>query len=126
MRRLTVIICISLLAFAGASLLIYRIGTRTAPSNPPASPNRDIVPEVNTAEGQVGSVDVDARTLTLVAGDQEVVFSYDDRTSIIQSGHAVTPDSIPAGSGATVRYTSRAGKNFARRIELAESTDTGN
>jgi hypothetical protein len=126
MRRLSIIICISLVAFAGASLLIYRLGTRSGSSNPPAPPNRDIVPEVNTLEGQGGSVDVDARTLTLVEGDREVVFSFDDRTSIILSGRAVSPDSIATGSGATVRYTSRAGKNFARRIELAESGDTGN
>ncbi|HMG35330.1 MAG TPA: hypothetical protein VKM94_15430 [Blastocatellia bacterium] len=119
MRRLIVIICVLLSAFAVASLFLYR--TRVGGSHDQPASRRSIVSEVNTAEGQVEAVDVDSGTLKLNAGDQEVVFTFDDRTAILQSGHTIPPASLEAGTGVTVKYTKRGGKNWARRIELQDA-----
>ena len=115
MSKLIRIIIILLIAFALASLLIYRLRITDAPAGPtqPA-----INSDVETAEGQIGTVDTDTRTLTLVDGDRQVTFDFDERTAIVESGHSVSPAKIPQGAAASVRYSQRGGKNWARKIEL--------
>ena len=119
MTKLFRIIVIILLAFALASLLIFRlrIGDARLPA-PPATINSP----VQTVEGQIGAVDTDTKTLTLVDGNTEVTFDFDERTAIVESGHAVPPAKIPQGASASVRYTQRGGKNWARKIELLSDT----
>jgi Cu/Ag efflux protein CusF len=119
MSKLIRIILIILLAFALASLLIFRLRIGDAPAGPtPAAINSD----VQTAEGQIGIVDTDTKTVTLVDGDKQVTFDFDERTAIVESGHAVLPAKIPQGAAASVRYTQRGGKNWARKIELLTDT----
>jgi hypothetical protein len=121
MNKLIRIIVIILFAFALASLLIVRlrIGDAPAPAGPPQSA---INSDVQTVEGQIGAVDTDTKTLTLVDGDKQVTFAFDERTAIIESGHAVPPASITQGAAASVRYSQRGGKNWARKIELLTDT----
>ncbi len=115
MSKLIRIIVIILLAFALASLLIFRLRM----TDPPAGPAQSAInSDVQTAEGQIGTVDTDTRTLTLVDGDKQVTFDFDERTAIVESGHSVLPTKIPQGAAASVRYTQRGGKNWARKIEL--------
>ena len=123
MRRLVATILFLLVAFAAASLVVYRLGLGHSTPGEPAVHNT-IVPDVKTAKGEVQAIDVGAGTLTIVNGDREFVFTFDDRTSISQSGHSVPAGSIEAGTGATIRYLKRGGKNWARRIELV-AADTG-
>src|SRR5918911_3371048 len=115
MTKLIRIIVIILLAFALASLLIFRLRMTDAPAGPAQSA---INSDVQTAEGQIGTVDTDTQTLTLVDGDKQVTFDFDERTAIVESGRAVAPAKIPQGVPASVRYTQRGGKNWARKIEL--------
>jgi hypothetical protein len=119
MSKLIRIIIIILFAFALASLLIFRLRIGDAPASPPQSA---INSDVQTVEGQIGTVDTDTKTLTLVDGDKRVTFDFDERTAIVESGHAVLPAKIPQGASASVRYTQRGGKNWARKIELLTDT----
>src|SRR5205085_7978502 len=114
-RTIIVILC----AFALASLLIFRLRITDAPAGP-QSPA--INTDVQTVEGQIGTVDTDTGTVTLVDGDRQVTFDFDERTAIVESGHAVPPASIPQGAAASVRYSQRGGKNWARKIELLTDT----
>ncbi|MEN3334453.1 MAG: hypothetical protein V7641_3818 [Blastocatellia bacterium] len=119
MSKLIRIIVIILFAFALASLLIVRLRIGDTPAGPPQSA---INSDVQTVEGQIGTVNTDAKTLTLVDGDRQVTFAFDERTAIVESGHAVPPASIPQGAAASVRYSQRGGKNWARKIELLTGT----
>ena len=123
MSKLFRIIIIILLAFALASLLIFRLRLGDAPALP-GPPQPSMNADVQTAEGQIGTVDTDTRTLILVDGDKQVTFDFDERTAIIESGHAVPPAKIPQGASASVRYTQRGGKNWARKIELLTDRPT--
>jgi hypothetical protein len=122
MNKLARTIIVILIAFALASLSIYwsRIGSE-APAPQPSDPDRAIISEVKTAEGQIGAVDPGSKTLILIDGDEEVIFAFDERTAIVESGRVVQPNSIQRGASATVRYTQRGGKNWARKIELARA-----
>jgi hypothetical protein len=115
MSKLIRIIVIILCAFALASLLIFRLRINDPPAGPePPAINSD----VQTVEGQIGTINTDTRTLTLLDGDRQVTFDFDERTAIVESGHAVPPAKIQQGAAASVRYTQRGGKNWARKIEL--------
>jgi hypothetical protein len=49
------------------------------------------------------------------------MLAFDERTSILESGRPVQPASITSGTPATVKYTQRGGKKWARKIELASA-----
>jgi hypothetical protein len=122
MNKLARTIVAILIVFALASLSLYwsRIGGVT-PAPQQSDPSRAIISEVKTAEGQISAVDPGSKTLILIDGNQEVLFAFDERTAIVESGQAVQPNSIQRGAAATVRYTQRGGKNWARKIELAHA-----
>ncbi|HEX8089068.1 MAG TPA: hypothetical protein VF762_09465 [Blastocatellia bacterium] len=115
-------IVVILLAFALASLSLYwsRMGG-VAPAPQQSDPARPIISEIKIAEGQISAVDQGSKTLILIDGSGEVVFAFDERTAIVESGRAIQPGSIQRGAAATVRYTQRGGKNWARKIELARA-----
>ena len=69
MSKLIRIIVIILCAFALASLFIFRLRIADAPM--PASPPQSAInSDVKTVEGQIGAVDTDTKTVTLVDGDK--------------------------------------------------------
>jgi hypothetical protein len=123
MNKLLRIITIILVGFALSSLLIYRLRLGDGPT--PRHNRQVIQAEVKTVEGQVGVVDEDAKTMTLVDGDQEVTFSFDERTAIVEQGRAVQPKAIPRGAAAAVKYSQRGGKNWARKIEVLAAAPSG-
>jgi hypothetical protein len=116
MNKLLRIITVILAGFALSSLLIYRLRLGDGPT--PRNNRQVMQSEVKTVEGQIGTVDEDAKTMTLVDGDQEVTFSFDERTAIVEQGRAVQPKAIPRGAAAAVKYSQRGGKNWARKIEV--------
>lgn len=116
MNKLLRIIIVILVGFALSSLLIYRLRLGDGPAPRPNRPA--LQSEVMTVEGQIGVVDEDAKTMTLVDGDQEVIFSFDERTAIVEQGRAVQPAAIQRGAAAAVKYSQRGGKNWARKIEV--------
>lgn len=120
MNKLARILTVILIAFALSSLLLYRLrlGSTLRPSRQSqATPN--LVEETKTVEGQIQAVDPGTRTLTLVNDYEEVMLAFDERTAILESGRPVQPASITSGTPATVKYTQRGAKKWARRIELA-------
>ena len=123
MNKLLRIITILLVGFALSSLLIYRLRLGDGPT--PRNNRQVIQSEVKTVEGQVGTVDEDAKTMTLMDGDQEVTFSFDERTAIVEQGRAVQPKAIPRGAAAAVKYSQRGGKNWARKIEVLAAAPSG-
>lgn len=108
-----------LIAFVLSSLLVYRLRlSKTTHETMDNRPAGSLIEETRTIEGEVQSVDPDSRTLTLMNEGQEVTVGFDERTSITKSGRPVPPTSISSGTRASVKYAQRAGKKFARRIEL--------
>lgn len=120
MSKLVRILSVILIAFALSSLLVYRLrlnSTLRPPHQRQSVPN--LLEETKTVEGEIQAVDPDARTLTVINADEEVMMAFDERTAILESGKPVQPASITSGMPATVKYTQKGGKKWARRIELA-------
>lgn len=122
MNKLIKIISTLLLAFVLSSLLLFRARLGDTPALPPKDAQRTLQSDIKTVEGQIGFVDTVTNTLTLIEGSQQVTFIFDARTAIVASGHTVEPNSLQQGASATVKYTQRGGKNWARKIELRTDT----
>ena len=118
-NKLVRILAVILIAFALSSFLLYRLrlGSTLRQSRPSRS-TPTLVEETITVEGQIQAIDPGTRTLTLVNDDEEVMLAFDERTSILESGRPIKPASITSGKAATVKYTQRGAKKWARRIEL--------
>jgi hypothetical protein len=119
-NKLTRILSLILIAFALSSLLVYKLrlgGTLRGTRQGTASPN--LVEETKTVEGQIQAVDPGTRTLTVVNDAEEVMLAFDERTAILESGHPIQPTAITSGTPATIKYTQKGTKKWARRIELA-------
>ncbi|HSB11352.1 MAG TPA: hypothetical protein VLM38_17830 [Blastocatellia bacterium] len=127
MSKLLQTLAVILIAFVLSSLLLYRLRLGGPPRNSRSSPSaQGIVEETRTVEGQIQTVDQGTNTLTLINDEEELMLSFDERTAILDAGRPVQPGTITSGTPAKVKYTQRAGKKWARRIELAhaETTDS--
>ena len=120
MNKLIRILAVILIAFALSSLLIYRlrVGNAIRPSRQSQSPPA-LIEETRTVEGQIQAFDPGGNTVILVNDSEEMMLAFDERTAILVSGHPVQPASITSGRAATVKYTQRGTRKWARRIELA-------
>lgn len=117
MSKLVRILSFILIAFALSSLLVYRLRLGTLrPSR--GSQSTRLAEETRIVEGQIHTVDPGAQTFTIVNDDEEVDLAFDERTSILESGRPVKPASIMSGTPATVKYTQRGGRKWARKVEL--------
>ena len=119
-NKLVRILTVIFIAFALSSLLIYklRLGS-TLHQAQRSRPRPNLVEETKTVEGQIQAIDPGSSTLTLVNDGEEVMLAFDERTAILESGRAIKPASITSGRPATVKYTQRGAKKWARRIDLA-------
>jgi hypothetical protein len=125
MSKLLRILTVIILAFAVSSLALYRLrlGSTLRPSRQnPATPG--LVEETKTIDGEIQTVDPGSRTLTLINDGQQLLLAFDERTAILESGRPVQPTTIASGTPATVKYTQRGTKKWARRIELAPAQPT--
>lgn len=122
MTNLARILSIILIAFALSSLLVYRLRLRSTlhPSRQ-SHAARSLVEETKIVEGEIQTIDSDTRTLTLKNDGEEMMLAFDERTAILESGRPIQPASITSGTPATVKYTQRGGKKWARKIELASA-----
>ena len=118
MNKLSRIISAILIVFVLSSLFLYRMRLIDGHGRLALDSSRAIKSEIKMIEGQICDVDTGSNTFTLIEGSREVAFDFDGRTAIVESGRPVQPASIPRGASATVKYTQRAGKNWARKIEL--------
>lgn len=119
MSKLVRILGVILIAFSLSSFLLYRL--RLGNSLHPSRQNQSrplLTEETKVVEGQIQTVDAGAHTFVLLNGGEEVMLAFDERTSIFESGKPVQPASITSGTPATVKYTQRGGRKWARKIEL--------
>jgi hypothetical protein len=117
--KLVRILGVILIAFSLSSLVVYRLRLRSTLR--PSRQNQAapiLAEETKVVEGQIQAVDAGAQTFTLVNDGGEVMLAFDERTSILESGKPVQPASITSGTPATVKYTQRGGRKWARKIEL--------
>ena len=120
MSKLIQILSVILIAFALSSLFVYR--TRLGGTlRPPRSQLPNLIEETKTVEGQIQAVDSDHRTLILIYDGEEVMLAFYERTAILALGRPVQAASIASGTAATVKYTQRGGKKWARKIEIARA-----
>ena len=125
MSKLARILIIILVAFALSSLVVYRLRLGSTLRTPRQStPTSGLAEETKTIDGEIEAVDPDSRTLTLINDGQQLLLAFDERTAILESGRPVQPTSIASGTPATVKYTQRGTKKWARRIELAPAQPT--
>ena len=125
MNKLSRIISTILIVFALSSLVIYRLRLGDRYVRPAPNASRAIKSEIKMIEGQICDVDTGSNTLILIEGSREMAFDFDERTAIVESGRAVEPASIPRGASVKVKYTQKAGKNWARKIELLAAAPPG-
>jgi hypothetical protein len=118
MNKLNRIISAILIVFALSSLVIYRLRLGDRYARQPQDTSHAIKSEIKMIEGQIYNIDTESNTLILIEGSREVAFDFDGRTAIVESGRAVQPASLPRGASVKVKYTQKAGKNWARKIEL--------
>jgi len=125
MSKLARILIIILIAFALSSLVVYRLrlGNTLRPLRQNTA-TAGLVEETKTIDGEIEAVDPDSSTLTLINDGQQLLLAFDERTAILESGRPVQPTSIASGTPATVKYTQRGTKKWARRIELAPAQPT--
>ena len=120
MNKLVRILTVILIAFALSSLVVYRLRlSSTLHRSRQNQSTPGLVEETRIIEGEIQTVDAGSRTFTLVNESEEVMLAFDERTSILESGRPAQPASITSGTPATVKYTQRGGKKWARKIELA-------
>ena len=119
-NKLVRILTVIFVAFALSSLLVYklRLGS-TLRHSQQGRPAATLVEETKTVEGQIQAIDPGNSTLTLMNDGEEVMLAFDERTAILESGRAIKPTSITSGRPATVKYTQRGARKWARRIDLA-------
>ena len=125
MSKLARILIIILIAFALSSLVVYRLrlGNTLRPLRQNTA-TAGLVEETKTIDGEIEAVDPGSSTLTLINDGQQLLLAFDERTAILESGRPVQPTSIASGTPATVKYTQRGTKKWARRIELAPAQPT--
>lgn len=117
MSKLVRILGVILIAFSLSSFLLYRL--RLGSSLRPSRQNQSrLTEETKVVEGQIQTVDAGAHTFVLLNDGEEVMLAFDERTSILESGKPVQPASMTSGTPATVKYTQRGGRKWARKIEL--------
>ena len=120
MNKLVRILTVIFVAFALSSLLVYKLRLGTTLNQSQRGPTRpNLVEETKTVEGQIQAIDPGTSTLTLVNDGEEVMLAFDERTAILESGRAIKPAAITSGQPATVKYTQRGARKWARRIDLA-------
>lgn len=119
MSKLVRILGVILIAFALSSFLLYRL--RLGSSLRPSRQNQStpmLTEETKVVEGHIQTVDAGAHTFVLLNDGEELMLAFDERTAILESGKPVQPASMTSGTPATVKYTQRGGRKWARKIEL--------
>ena len=122
MNKLIKIVGVILITFILASFVLFRfrIGHPLSPPNKTGD-DRFGISEMQTVQGEIGTIDPDMGILTLKDGSHIVIVGFDDTTQIVEQGRFVRPNRLFSGSKIRVKYRSESGKNRARYIDL----DTG-
>jgi hypothetical protein len=102
-------------AFALVSLVAVSLGAQAPPAAPPAQQ----APAAATAQGELVSVDVAAKTLVIKpTSGQNMTFSFTDETKITGANSPAGLATME-GSQATVKYTTKDRVQTATEIAIA-------
>jgi hypothetical protein len=74
-----------------------------------------------TTKGEISSIDINGRTLTLMEGQNPMSFNFNDKTRVTQSGRSVQASAIKTGERASIKYKEQDGQKWATAIQLASA-----
>ncbi len=104
-----------------ALLLTATLVTGTAVAQDPKVQD----PKVQSAtivEGLLMAIDQSARVLTLKTGDNEMQFSFTDKTELVAPENNGKPVEVKQGTKMRVHYTEQEKAKVATRIEIIEAS----
>jgi Cu/Ag efflux protein CusF len=77
-------------------------------------------PKSETAKGELRSIDVTKKTLTISEGDKQQTFTYTDATKVSGARGGIEGLASVSGRQVTVQYTMKGADRVASSIEVAE------
>jgi Cu/Ag efflux protein CusF len=85
----------------------------------PAAAAQAQAPKSETAKGELRSIDVTKKTLTISEGDKQQIFTYTDTTKVSGAQGGIEGLASMSGRQVTVQYTMKGADRVASSIEVA-------
>ena len=128
-----------LVAMGAVTLMTYGTALAQAPSQPPSAPPSPVSPaappsssagaqadtQLQTATGELVSIDAKESTMKVKTATGEVTIKYDDDTKVSGASRNTAGLATMSGSQVTVRYKKDGASNVASSIEVKPAAGAG-
>jgi len=128
-----------LVAMGAVTLMTYGTALAQAPAQPPSAPPSSVSPAVppsssagaqadtqlQTATGELVSIDAKESTMKVKTATGEVTIKYDDSTKVSGASRNTAGLATMSGSQVTVRYKKDGSSNVASSIEVKPAAGAG-
>jgi hypothetical protein len=128
-----------LVAMGAVTLMTYGTALAQAPAQPPSAPPSSVSPAVppsssagaqadtqlQTATGELVSIDAKESTMKVKTATGEVTIKYDDSTKVSGASRNTAGLATMSGSQVTVRYKKDGASNVASSIEVKPAAGAG-
>ena len=128
-----------LVAMGAVTLMTYGTALAQAPSQPPSAPPSSVSPaappsssagaqadtQLQTATGELVSIDAKESTMKVKTATGEVTIKYDDVTKVSGASRNTAGLATMSGSQVTVRYKKDGASNVASSIEVKPAAGAG-
>ena len=128
-----------LVAMGAVTLMTYGTALAQAPSQPPSAPPSSVYPaappsssagaqadtQLQTATGELVSIDAKESTMKVKTATGEVTIKYDDDTKVSGASRNTAGLATMSGSQVTVRYKKDGSSNVASSIEVKPAAGAG-
>ena len=128
-----------LVAMGAVTLMTYGTALAQAPSQPPSAPPSSVSPaappsssagaqadtQLQTATGELVSIDPKESTMKVKTATGEVTIKYDDDTKVSGASRNTAGLATMSGSQVTVRYKKDGASNVASSIEVKPAAGAG-
>jgi hypothetical protein len=128
-----------LVAMGAVTLMTYGTALAQAPSQPPSAPPSSVSPaappsssagaqadtQLQTATGELVSIDAKESTMKVKTATGEVTIKYDDDTKVSGASRNTAGLATMSGSQVTVRYKKDGASNVASSIEVKPAAGAG-
>ena len=128
-----------LVAMGAVTLMTYGTALAQAPSQPPSAPPSSVSPaappsssagaqadtQLQTATGELVSIDAKESTMKVKTATGEVTIKYDDDTKVSGASRNTAGLATMSGSQVTVRYKKDGSSNVASSIEVKPAAGAG-
>ena len=128
-----------LVAMGAVTLMTYGTALAQAPSQPPSAPPSSVSPaappsssagaqadtQLQTATGELVSIDAKESTMKVKTATGEVTIKYDDDTKVSGASRNTAGLATMSGSQVTVRYKKDGANNVASSIEVKPAAGAG-